>query len=341
MASPVSSQIPLVSVVMAAYNAEGTIADTIASILQQSFQDFELIVIDDASTDRTGDIVASYADARIALHVNDRNLNLPTCLNKAIRLSRGKFIARMDADDVMADNRLERQLGILALRPDIGVIGSHARNMTFRGRRKDINKRPQSSAEIKTMSFFTCPMIHPTVMIRRDVIPADGSLYDERFSRAQDMECWARLVHRTDFLNIPEPLLNYRHQSRKAQKGMKSDLKYFRGLIADRNLTFLIENPSAGDVTVFRALMGLEKASPRDVAHLAATLINANAVRKIYDAGLFEKEVAKRVYRYLSRNWSAENRILWKEFTGNSSSAMSRKALPLFAGWSYLFKRKK
>ena len=117
---------PLISVIMPAYNAEKYIGEAIESILNQTLKDFELIIVNDASTDSTGNIIKSYAekDSRIVVLVNENNLNIAGSLNRGISVAKGTFIARMDADDIALPERLEMQAKVMSENPQVAVVGN-------------------------------------------------------------------------------------------------------------------------------------------------------------------------------------------------------------------------
>ena len=200
-----------ISVIMSVYNGEEYLAEAIDSVLSQSFCDFELIVINDCSTDRTGELLAHYAasDARVKVHTNEVNLRLPSSLNKAISLAEGKYIARMDADDICLPNRLEKQYKFMEEHPHIAL--SSCRFMTLKngvissggcGGKTD-------HESIKALLLVTNPILHPGIIAKADVIRSLG--YDKSFTCTEDMELWTRFVlaHHTVEI-LPEYLMIYR-----------------------------------------------------------------------------------------------------------------------------------
>lgn len=200
-----------ISVIMSVYNGEEYLSEAIDSVLAQSFTDFELIIINDCSTDRTGEILDRYAsiDARVKVHTNEVNLRLPSSLNKAISLSEGKYIARMDADDICLPDRLEKQYAFMEENPDVAL--SSCRFMTLKngvissggcGGKTD-------HESIKALLLVTNPILHPGIIAKADVIRELG--YDKSFTCTEDMELWSRFVmgnHKIELL--PEYLMIYR-----------------------------------------------------------------------------------------------------------------------------------
>ena len=200
-----------ISVIMSVYNGEEYLNEAIDSVLAQSFTDFELIVINDCSTDRTPEILAQYEalDPRVKVHTNEQNLRLPSSLNKAISLAKGKYIARMDADDVCMPDRLEKQYAFMEEHPDVAL--SSCRFMTLK------NGVVSSGGcggkidheSIKALLLVTNPILHPGIIAKADVIRQLG--YDKSFTCTEDMELWSRFVMGDHKIEIqPEYLMIYR-----------------------------------------------------------------------------------------------------------------------------------
>ena len=200
-----------ISVIMSVYNGEEYLNEAIDSVLAQSFTDFELIVINDCSTDRTPEILAQFEalDPRVKVHTNEQNLRLPSSLNKAISLAKGKYIARMDADDVCMPDRLEKQYAFMEEHPDVAL--SSCRFMTLK------NGVVSSGGcggkidheSIKALLLVTNPILHPGIIAKADVIRQLG--YDKSFTCTEDMELWSRFVMGDHKIEIqPEYLMIYR-----------------------------------------------------------------------------------------------------------------------------------
>ena len=206
-------QKPQITVLMSVYNCAEFVKIAIDSILQQSFSDFEFIIIDDCSTDNSREIINCFKDKRIRLVCNDSNIGLSGSLNKGILLSNGRYIARMDADDISYYNRLKVQFEFMERHPDIGVCGTWLK--TFGD--KNIEWRyPVESDPIKCCLLFESPFAHPTVMIRRDTLIKNKILYDASNQITEDYDFWVRLSNITNFANIPEVLYSYRLHQRQA-----------------------------------------------------------------------------------------------------------------------------
>ena len=201
---------PLISVVMSVYNGEKYIPGAIQSILNQTFSDFEFIIINDGSTDSTSTILhrSEQVDGRIRVY-HQENRGLIASLNRGCRLARGKYIARMDADDLSLPERLARQVHYMKAHPAIGVLGTWIEYIDESG--TSVGDWPMSTVPALiawSLCFGTC-LAHPSVIMRRDVVERLG-FYRPDALHAEDYDLWARASVVTQIANIPEILLRRR-----------------------------------------------------------------------------------------------------------------------------------
>lgn len=207
----------IISVVMSVYNGELFLKDAIESILNQSYQNFEFIIINDGSSDSSLSIIKSYNDSRIKLVENERNMGLIYSLNKAFSIASGKYIARMDSDDIAHSDRLKLQIEFLENNPSVGLVGSDY--ISFSDKHSKLIREPKSHGVIKTFLLFSATMCHPTVMLRKQILDDTRSRYNPEFKHVEDYELWTKLILHTQFANLPTPLLKYRdHQSQVSHK---------------------------------------------------------------------------------------------------------------------------
>lgn len=213
--------IPLVSVVLPVFNASETIHDAIDSILKQSYANFELIIINDGSTDSSDAVIRSFSDERILYLKNESNRGLIYTLNRGLSSSKGKYIARMDADDISCPDRFQKQVDVLESNPSIIVCGTKIK--TFGMRKATFSLQlPESSKAIKERLLLEVPFAHPTVMIRREVLLAYNLSYDIHYPSSEDYKFWVDLSSYGEFYNIQEPLLNYRISATQVSSSTKS-----------------------------------------------------------------------------------------------------------------------
>lgn len=210
MENTVSDDSPLVTVLMPVYNGEKYLSESIDSILDQTFLDYEFIIINDGSTDGTSEILRNYSlkDKRIKLH-HQSNQGVISALNKGLELARGKYIARMDADDVSLPDRFAKQVDFLETHPEVGVLGTGVRFMDGCGNTSDTLQFPTQHGVLRWCLCFFSPIVHPTVMMRRQIIEQAGG-YAESMMIAEDYDLWRRLSCVTRLSNLKDVLLHFR-----------------------------------------------------------------------------------------------------------------------------------
>jgi glycosyltransferase involved in cell wall biosynthesis len=196
-----------VSVILPAYNAGPYIAEAINSILNQTYTNFELIIINDCSTDNTEQEILSISDPRINYIKNVNNNGLIYNLNLGFSLAKGKYIVRMDADDISLATRIEEQVEFMDKNPAVGVCGSGFQSF---GNREDTTIYERLDNDIKLQMLFHCRFCHPTIIIRKQVLTDNNLQYSAEYPHAEDYELWARMAFKTQFANIQKVLLKYR-----------------------------------------------------------------------------------------------------------------------------------
>ncbi|WP_130860462.1 glycosyltransferase [Gracilibacillus phocaeensis] len=234
-----------ITVLMSVYNDEKYLAESIESVLNQTFEDFEFLIIDDASTDNTSKIIADYEkrDSRIRVISNKENKGLSYNLAEGINIAKTELIARMDADDISKVNRLEKQYNYIKENTDTDIVGSFVTDINEDGQELELRKVPVTHEEIAKL-IWTCPFIHPTVLFKKEAIQKAGS-YDRKLRRRQDYDLWFRCQEiGLRFANLSESLLLYRVtdeyfkknnikvQFQQAKMGFKGAKKINASLIA-------------------------------------------------------------------------------------------------------------
>ena len=207
MHSPSSpSAAPRVSVLLPVYNGARYLAGALRSVVAQSFPDWELLVVDDGSTDDSRAVAHSWDDPRIRVLANGENLGVARSLNRGIREARGDFIARMDADDECFPERLREQVRFLERHRSVCLLGTNAVSAETG---KATFRVPANHASIRCNLLFNCSFLHPSVMWRRDVFQRYELWYEES-PTAEDYDLWERTVQVLQTANLPQPLLRYR-----------------------------------------------------------------------------------------------------------------------------------
>jgi len=214
---------PLVTVLMAVHNGARFVDEAIASILGQSFSDFELLIVDDGSTDDTPGRIRASGDPRIRCVRNHTNIGLTRSLNAGLAAARGTLIARQDSDDISHPGRLSAQVDFLRRQPEVAVLGAQARMIDAGKRRVRAAPWPKSTTNraIRWQLIFDSPFIHSSVMFRKSVIVALAG-YNESFATSQDFELWSRVAAAGhEMRNLPDALLDFRVHEASVSAGYR------------------------------------------------------------------------------------------------------------------------
>lgn len=282
---------PAVTVLMPVYNGARYVQATIATILEQTFTDFEFLIIDDGSTDATEDIVRTFKDDRIRLLKNQERLKLSGALNRGLEEANGKFVARMDADDLAVPDRLETQVRLLNNSPDVGVCGGWIQK--FGMGRKEVNRFPESAELVKAYALFDCPLAHPTVMLRKSFFDQYELRYNGAYYPTEDYELWSRCLELFPCVNIPRVLLKYRVHAGSMTCSDWKEMDGKAALIAGRKLQQMGLNPTEDEMRFHRNIGRGESfhCQTMDQVHLAEKwlqqLKQTNEVKHVYDDEAF------------------------------------------------------
>lgn len=222
---------PKISVLMPTYNTEKYLKEAIESILNQTFTDFELLVIDDCSKDNTRNIVLSYNDKRIRL-IDGLQKGLAAALNFGIKIAKGEYVARMDADDIALPERFSKQVEFLDAHKDISVLGTWQERF---GVRTGIHQTKANHEDIKAKLLFGCDMCHSTIMLRRSDLLKYDLFYNEQ-SPQEDFELWIRAIKKVKFANIPEVLSRYRTTADSISIAKKKELEQYEVSLIKKQL---------------------------------------------------------------------------------------------------------
>jgi len=201
---------PAVSILLPVYNGAEFLSESLRSVLQQTYHDFELIIIDDGSSDDSARIIEGIIDRRIRFY-RQSNRGLAATLNRAIELSRGEYLARQDQDDVSLPERLEKQLGYLISHPHCGLVGTWARIVAGTEATERVHKHASENCLLKFDLLFDNPFVHSSVMLKKSAVETVG-MYSTDPARQppEDYELWSRLSRKWEVANIPEILHIYR-----------------------------------------------------------------------------------------------------------------------------------
>lgn len=230
---------PLVSVLLAVHNGGPLLDEAIYSILAQTLTDFELLVIDDGSTDDSYHRAAAFNDPRIRILRNETNIGLTRSLNRGLAEARGEYVARQDADDISLPNRLAAQVQFLRANHDVVLVGTGAVRINPKGARIGTNDMPSTHEAIRWASLVDNPFLHTSVMFRRAVVQQERGGYNEEFVVCQDYDLWNRLAAKHRVANLPERLVLMREHasSMTRSQATKTDAEF--NIIMVRNLASL------------------------------------------------------------------------------------------------------
>lgn len=276
---------PKVSVIMPAYNAEKYIKEAIDSILSQTFQDFEFIILNDCSQDDTENIILSYQDDRIVYLRNEKNMGVAATLNRGLVVAKGEYIARMDSDDISLPDRLAKQAAYLDSHPDVAILGTALERFgeDIPAQLRSFSSDPQ---QMKIALFFSCGLAHPTIMMRAAVIQSLGG-YDLAYEGLEDYELWCRVTRQHQVTALPEVLFRYRvHAGQVTRNPSEKYLSRMRSL-KNRQLAELgIEPEEELAECYFRFCIGKRPENLQEVTafcKLLEMVLEANQQTKVYD----------------------------------------------------------
>ena len=241
----------LISVIMPVYNGEKYLSEAIESILNQTYRNFEFLIINDGSTDTSEEIICSYTDPRIFYLKNDKNRGLVYTLNYGISVARGEYIARMDADDISFPHRFEKQIEAFDIDSDLGLCGTWAKVIGS----NTILKVETEHERIKCGLFFTNQFIHSSVMLRKDILIELGNYYDENNFPAEDYGLWIELSCKIKLVNIPLILIEYRvHPTQISTFRSEKQKQLTHSLRLKQIINFLSYEPSREESKIHRLI---------------------------------------------------------------------------------------
>ena len=282
---------PKITVLMPVYNGEKFLGEAIESILAQSYKSFDFLIINDGSIDQSLNIMESYRDNRIQIINNDIHKGFTRSLNIGLEHASGKYIARMDSDDISLPNRLLEQVTYLEKNPDTGILGSDIEYIGEGGKKLTNLKPPElpvSPMYIKWTLLFRCCLNHPSVMIRRSLLE-NLSGYDPYIPYAQDYDLWLRAASKTKITNIPKPLVKIRKHSKNISRLHRGEQKQIGVITARREIIRNLGlSPDEDDVKLLHDKNRIK--SKEEVLQVTVLII------KLYEAFISKNKIASYEY---------------------------------------------
>ena len=290
---------PKISALMPVYNGEAYLSEAVQSILNQSFQDFEFIIINDASTDNSLRIINKFTDSRIKLITNNNNIGITKSLNRGIKYSTGEYIGRADADDVSLEKRFEYQVEFMDRNPEVGICGTQTK---FIGQRNSIPYCPLTHEEIRACFLFHNFISHSTVMMRRNMIIENDLYYNTEFDHAQDYELWTRASKYCEIRNLPIVLNHYRIHDDQIRLKRKDEQLSFSKRIRLSQLINLGLNPSRDEIALHEGLSSLRFDVSKDFINKASDwlkkILYFNEANKEYDDFIIRSIIQERWFNF-------------------------------------------
>lgn len=284
-----------VSIVLPVYNVEGFIQDTIESLLRQTFQDFELLVLDDCSSDATVERVRAMHDDRIRLILNPRNIGRAGTDNAALKHVRGEYIAKMDGDDLCHPTRLARQVAYLDAHPDINMVGCFMQNF---GASTYLNRYPTTPADAQVLTLFTLPMGNPSAMLRTSLFREQGLRYDATLRQTEDYDFCARYIRQLRIATIPKPLVQYRVPPSVRKKDILSERAIVSDVVREELLRRWQLPFTARDLAVYNTIAILERPvqdiTLKEVEAWLQKMVHHNETTPLFESAALQRGVGER-----------------------------------------------
>ncbi len=291
---------PRVTVLMAVRDGALHLDEAVRSVIGQSYADWEFVIVDDGSTDDTPAILDRYrrADARVRVLAQPPQ-GLAESLNRGLRIARGAYVARMDADDVSSRERLAVQVASMDAHPEVGVCGSWIE--TFGLGPPAIRRYPLDDASIRSWLLFESVLAHPSVMIRRDVLERHGLAYDRAMPHAEDYDLWVRAARVTKLANLPQVLLRYREHAQQVVRKHDDVKRQTARRVRAAQLAGLGLSPSAEEADLHEAI-SLWRLPPTREGLAAAQAWLLKLLEANRESGRYPQAEFRRV---LAQRWSA------------------------------------
>lgn len=289
---------PRVTILMPVFNGELFLREAIQSILDQHYQDFELLIFNDGSTDSSREIINSFADKKITVYHDVENRGYVSRLNHGISIAKGEYIARMDADDVSHPSRLKTQVEFMDEFAEFGICGTSIEIIDEAGLSLGNGQRYSEDEMLKIKLLADACFAHPTVMIRRSILVTNNLWYSENFAPAEDYKLWFDLSLKTKLANLSDILLKYRTHSQQITRTQKDIQKKvtdaIRRLVIQDFLGYTIkENNFVLHNSLFTNDYILSRSYVIDARQWLGYLIKHNQTNRRFNEELFNKYISE------------------------------------------------
>ena len=306
---------PVISVIMATYNTpDPWLKESIDSILCQTFSDFEFIIVDDCSSSDLSAMRRTYPDKRIIWIRNEENVGLTKSLNKALSIAKGKYIARMDADDISLPDRFQIQVDYMNSHPEVIVCGSWRKAIGIENK-DEIWNLPKSREEQQAVLFFyNCGLTHPTAMFRKELLDTYGIKYNEKYLKAQDYGMWVQCTRYAPMAMIKKILLLYR-KSESQITSNKSNVKIYDSMIKIDQVIELGIKPSEEEMDVhIKFCDNLECGDPILIYNWVNKVRDANCSTGYFDKPTFNRVINDKWFEYCKSRYVIEKNPMYRKY---------------------------
>ena len=298
---------PTVSILMPVYKTSHYLREAVDSILSQTFKDFELIILNDCSPDNAEEILDGYEDPRIVRYLGEKNVGLANVLNVGIQIARGKYIARMDSDDISASSRLEVQVDYLEQHPDIDLCSC---GMKLFGAKEDTWIRESDPENVKITALFFSPILHASSVWRKESFEKAELFFRQEMVPAEDYDLWCRaLAHGITMVNIPDCLYMYRiHNNQATENTSWTSKKEIE--VREAFLRSVFPEADVEDIAQISRLKACS--DPNEFNRISGALCSLNAASKFFEPSKLYNRLLKR-QQFLMEE-SLQKHFSWKQF---------------------------
>ncbi|MET4075377.1 glycosyltransferase family A protein [Hymenobacter sp. UYCo722] len=320
-----------VTIVLPVYNVAPHIHATIESLLLQTFKNFELLVLDDCSTDNTVEIVRSFVDPRIKLIVNPSNLGRAGTDNAALEYVQGEYIAKMDGDDICHPERLARQVAYLEQHPEVNVVGSFMQNF---GASNYLNRYPAKPVDTQVLTLFTLPTGNPSAMLRASLFKQNGLRYDPTLRQTEDYDFCMRYIRELQIATLQEPLIQYRVPPNSQKKNILSERATVSDVVREKFLQDWQLSYSARELMVYNSIAmlknTLQEISLTEVEMWLQKIVRHNEKKNIFDDLALKRGLGERwfevCYMHKQSRLNSIRSFYRSSFADYSSVRLGKKA---------------
>jgi len=289
---------PLISVLMPTFNSGAYLQDAIASVLNQTHTNLQLLILDDGSKDDTLTLAGKFEDSRIEVFSSTENMGQSLQLNKGIQLSKGEYISIMHSDDIMFPGKLAQQLDYLQRNPLIGVCGC---NVQLIGDRTDTWLYPEDDQACKDSLLVSVPFAHPAVMMRRSILSGMETVYTPGLAAAEDYDLWVKLANKTNFGNVQQVLLQYRIHDTQLSVVKKQEEEQIVDIIRKKMIAGMLEISQQRDAeNCFRTIYYPNDVNLPDYLYALKQLWNANREKHFFSTTVLAARLKHSLFKKLS-----------------------------------------